>query len=590
MSTQLALSGIQDIDGVLWGGWRWAGTPTTITNLTYSFPTSINEYSGYGPITGFEAFSAVQQAATTRAIEMVDSVCGLNITLTTTPGAGNLRFAEATLIDYNDGFGAHGPGGSNLSAESNPPDDTSFAPYTQGDAWFTHGNYENPGIGDYEATAGILHELGHNVGLKHGHEGGAGGNNTVLVFDHDSQEYSVMTYRAYPGQPAPFYNPVDYPTTLMQDDIAALQYLYGADYGYNSGNTTYRWNPVTGEMLVNGHAQNFTDNVFGGIPSNNKIFETIWDGGGLDVYDFSNYTTVVRANLNPGQWSTPSTVQLADLGLDSFGVDHVARGSIANALLFHGDVRSYIENAIGGSNNDTLIGNNVSNRLEGRGGNDNLYGAPGNDVLSGGAGWDYLNGGIGSDTAAYGDKVNSVVVTLNGTTAVIVKVNGIYEDTIVNMENVNGGIGNDVLTGDGLANILFGNVGIDSLSGGLGNDSLIGGLGNDTLAGGAGSDVFRFEAALSAANIDKITDFNIVDDSISLENAVFTLLATLGTLALAQFRDLSLGAQDADDVVIYNKTNGNIFYDSNGLTAGGLVQFADVTDGLTLTNLDFFVT
>jgi serralysin len=587
MSTQLALSGIQDIDGVLWGGWRWAGTPTTITNLTYSFPTSANEYTlnGYASVTGFEAFSAIQQAATTRAIEMVDSVCGLNITLTTTPGTANLRFAEATLIDYNDGFGPHGPGGSNVSAEANPPDDTSFAPYTQGDAWFTHGNYENPGIGDYEATAGILHELGHNVGLKHGHEGGAGGNNTVLPFDHDSQEYSVMTYRAYPGQPAPFYNPVDYPTTLMQDDIAALQYLYGADYGYNSGNTIYQWLPTTGTMYVNGHTQNLTDNIFGGVPANNKIFETIWDGGGLDVYDFSNYTTAVKVSLNPGQWSTPSTVQLADLG-----DGHIARGSIANALLFQGDIHSLIENANGGSNNDVFYGNFVNNRLEGRGGNDSLYGGYGNDTLKGGLGNDYSDGGGGVDTASYDDKTTSVSVTLNGAIAAIVKVNGINEDTIVNIENVIGGNGNDTLTGDGFTNVLFGFGGTDTLSGGLGNDTLVAGLGNDILAGGAGSDIFRFDSVLTAPNLDQITDFNIVDDTIVLENAVFTLLATLGTLALAQFRDLSLGTQDADDVVIYNKVNGSISYDSNGLIAGGLVQFADVTDGLTLTNLDFFVT
>src|SRR5262245_59159714 len=45
-----------------------------------------------------------------------------------------------------------------------------------------------------------------------------------------------------------------------------------------------------------------------------------------------------------------------------------APGNIANALLYNGDVRSLIENAIGGTGNDTFTGNRVNNVIDGRGG------------------------------------------------------------------------------------------------------------------------------------------------------------------------------------------------------------------------------
>ena len=90
------------------------------------------------------------------------------------------------------------------------------------------------------------------------------------------------------------------------------------------------------------------------------------------------------------------------------------------------------------------------------------------------------------------------------------------------------------INGNNGANLIRGNGGNDTISGFSGNDILYGGAGNDTLTGGAGYDNFVFNTAISAAtNVDRITDFNVVQDTIRLDNAVMPGLgASLGTCLL----------------------------------------------------------
>jgi len=76
------------------------------------------------------------------------------------------------------------------------------------------------------------------MGLKHGHvtQSGHGVTFPTLPADHDSYEYSVMTYQQFPDDsPSDGDSAPDHPTTYMQDDIAALQYMYGANYSFNNG-------------------------------------------------------------------------------------------------------------------------------------------------------------------------------------------------------------------------------------------------------------------------------------------------------------------------------------------------------------------
>jgi serralysin len=207
--------------------------------------------------------------------------------------------------------------------------------------------------------------------------------------DRDTLEYTVMSYRSYAGgsTTAGYTNETwGYAQSLMMYDIAAVQHMYGANYATNGGNSTYTWSATTGEMAINGIGQ--------GRPSGNKIFLTVWDGGGSDTYDLSNYAANLKVDLRPGEWTKTSTAQLAKLNWDG---SKVAVGNIANALLYQGDARSLIENAVGGSGNDSLTGNEGANLLRGAAGTDKLYGLGAGDSLDGGAGADTLAGGAGAD-------------------------------------------------------------------------------------------------------------------------------------------------------------------------------------------------
>ncbi|HEX3674501.1 MAG TPA: M10 family metallopeptidase C-terminal domain-containing protein [Rhizomicrobium sp.] len=389
----VAETGNLDIDGVL-SGYRWDSR-----DMSFSFPTSSAEYlsNGYHDVTGFQALSANQMAAYESAIDQVTGLTKAVITQTTATNA-TLRFAEASATDYGDGRGTQ-PLTSGARTEGPAPNHSTVS---WGDTWVSPAAALNPEAGSMAYITDVLQQVGIGLGLKSADTAATG--QTVdfpaVPAAHDSLAYTVMTDNTYAGGHPTDLSTVDAPTTFMQDDIAALQDLYGADYSTNHSNTTYKWDPGTGQEFINGVGQ--------GAPADGKVFMTVWDGGGNDTYDFSNYTTGVQVDLNPGAWSTTSASQLADLG-----DGHTAPGNIANALLYKGLTTSLIENARGGTGNDTITGNQADNHLTGGSGNDVLSGGAGNDVLYGGAGRDTMDGGTGNDTFVYANVGQSSSTTFD---------------------------------------------------------------------------------------------------------------------------------------------------------------------------------
>jgi len=150
-----------------------------------------------------------------------------------------------------------------------------------------------------------------------------------------------------------------------------------------------------------------------------------------------------------------------------------------------GDTLASIEEVIGSSYDDSLAGNAGANALHGRAGLDTLSGRDGSDILDGGAGADQLDGGAGNDTATYADSAAAVNVNLAAGAGYSGDATG---DTLIGIENVIGSAGDDWLRGDGTANALFGNDGIDTIQAAAGDDQIIGGAGDDKLSGEDGND------------------------------------------------------------------------------------------------------
>ncbi|WP_445505202.1 hypothetical protein [Microvirga sp. G4-2] len=151
----------------------------------------------------------------------------------------------------------------------------------------------------------------------------------------------------------------------------------------------------------------------------------------------------------------------------------------------------------------------------------------------------------------------------------------------------------NVIKGNTGANRIIGNAGNDKLYGNGGNDKLYGSTGNDVLTGGTGKDAFVFHTKPNAqTNLDKIVDFNPADDTIWLDNAVFTKLGNVGSPsqpAPLKSGYLALGtrAKDANDYLIYDKAKGYLYYDADGSGPGAAVHLATFTNKAALTIWDF---
>ena len=146
------------------------------------------------------------------------------------------------------------------------------------------------------------------------------------------------------------------------------------------------------------------------------------------------------------------------------------RGAVVATLIGasqDGDTYSLIENLEGGASSDTLTGNGSPNSLFGNGGSDTLIGGGGADSLFGNT----ITGssdGV-ADTASYEERGTAVTTTLGGGA----KQDGdVYSD----IQNLKGGDGDDLLTGDGAVNLLVGLSGADTLVGAAAADVIRGGF------------------------------------------------------------------------------------------------------------------
>jgi Ca2+-binding RTX toxin-like protein len=173
---------------------------------------------------------------------------------------------------------------------------------------------------------------------------------------------------------------------------------------------------------------------------------TLDGGAGADTLDYSGAATGIAGDLGAGSVSIGTATD-----------DVIAA-----------------ENLTGTPFDDLLTGDDAGNVVNGLDGTDVLDGAGGDDTLTGGA---------GTDTADYASAAKGVVVDLAAGTAT-----GAGDDTLSEIENVNGTSFHDEIRGAAPANLLQGLDGNDEIRGGEGPDRVVGGTGNDVLFGGQGRD------------------------------------------------------------------------------------------------------
>ena len=120
-----------------------------------------------------------------------------------------------------------------------------------------------------------------------------------------------------------------------------------------------------------------------------------------------------------------------------------------------------------------------------RGGADTVNAGLGNDRIVMADGAETVDGGADLDTVDYSNAINTVEIDLSlGTGS-----GGLAEgDTFINVEDVIGGAGDDVIIGTDGLNVLKGGDGNDELFGGAGDDWIYGEDGDDRLYGEDGQD------------------------------------------------------------------------------------------------------
>jgi len=320
-------------------------------------------------------------------------------------------------------------------------------------------------------------------------------------------------------------------------------------------------------------------------------------------------TDVIRGGTGVDQaWFDYQTLN------QSISLDDVANDGTAG----EGDnVRSDVENVVGGSGNDTITGNAANNSLDGADGNDTIKGMGGNDFLYGGSDSDNLDGGDGNDVVSGyyywawpgpgedgADTVGGGTGddTLYGGDAGDVFGGGAGSDTVSYLDHVSGvtatldglandgapgendKIGSDVenLSGSNLADILTGSAGNNRLSGNGGNDTISGLGGNDTVAGNAGNDTLYGNKLGLAGQSGDTLDFSgaiTTGVTVNLANAAAQLISgTEGTDTLAGFFGV-IGSSLNDTITAASLGGGTIKAGSGNDTIFSRNGWKDTVDG-----------
>jgi Ca2+-binding RTX toxin-like protein len=317
--------------------------------------------------------------------------------------------------------------------------------------------------------------------------------------------------------------------------------------------------------------------------------DTMDGGNGADIYYADNAGDLISdSGIDSALDTVYLTAYLAGGYTLGSGIDTATLGAQANNASLTGNTGNNTLNGnasdntlAGGEGADTLNGGDGADMLEGGVGNDILYAGSGNDSVDAGdgddlivggdgAGNDHYSGGAGSDTVKYTSANASITVNLATGLAAGVDIG---QDTLALIENILGGKGSDLLTGNSAAN---------RLSGDTGNDTLDGGAGIDTMTGGDGSDTYYVRDVS-----DSVSETNATT-STGGTDMVYSYLSsyTLGT-NVENGRIVSTGAANLTGNtlanVLYAGVGNNVLDGSTGTDTVSYAYGVSGTAGVTVS-------
>lgn len=362
---------------------------------------------------------------------------------------------------------------------------------------------------------------------------------------------------------------------------------------------------AAGDVLTN--IEYLLGSPFDDVLTGDNVRNVIYGGDGNDSINGLGGNDVLRGDDGADALDGGTGNDWANYTNSPAGVSVSLETGTGTGSHAEGDTLTNIEYLHGSNHNDTLTGDGNRNVIYGRTGDDALNGLAGNDTLRGDAGADALDGGTGIDWAYYTNSPTGVDVNL--TTGV--GANGdAAGDTLTNIERIYGSNHADVLTGDALANTLYGRDGDDTLNGAGGNDILRGDAGADAHDGGDGNDWVYYTNSAAGVTVnlalntatggdatgDTFTSIERVhgsnhDDSITGDGANNSLYGRTGDDSLigGNGNDVLRGDGGADaldggdgfDWAFYQNSPAGVQVDlSTGLASGGHAE------GDTLANIE----
>ena len=285
------------------------------------------------------------------------------------------------------------------------------------------------------------------------------------------------------------------PTVTTTSSIQMADTAVGQDTDFNFELAAGPFEPGTGGPSEGAGTAEIEVTVDGGDNGASGDEITLLGADGSDDWRFGSLSgTANGANLNAPETAGPDGDDISMTGIEALQVftDPVLGVTGGNDRFLANGGTGFTgpfplkAQVTGGAGNDELTAGTADTYLGGDSDDDTLTGGPGDDVLrlSLGGGTDVANAGGGADTCTYFNEIGAVTADLRITTQQDTGAGGL--DTITGCENLEGGDGDDHLTGDDGANVIDGgtrgsDAGADTLIGLGGNDHLIGAAGADTL-------------------------------------------------------------------------------------------------------------